>query len=163
MHYHQVVRKELGMSRGNAIELENKFDWSEDSVLLYTTHGCTVILQGEYEDIKDLYFVVLDFSGVRTIRGASTDCTPAFGIQPKNIGASFVAEIYESDWDNEAHLKYTYSGTPKSRELKHFVISNHDVFHEILGESFDERKVSQGNTEFEMIKSAYILSKAQIV
>ena len=56
------------MSNGIAIELKNEFDWVEDSVMIYTTHGCTLILQGKVSDESDDFFILLEFDDVRSVR-----------------------------------------------------------------------------------------------
>lgn len=149
------------MGKGVCLELKNNFAWSEDSVLLYTTHGCRVILQslkaGEFNG-----FIILNFKGVSCVRSAATDCSPAFDVKPDKAGVSYVA-ILDSNWDDEAHEKYTYIGTPKYLERKHFVVTNHDVFHEILGESFEEIFISKKDERYDFIESLYLYSSAKIV
>ncbi len=151
------------MSNGYAVELKAKFDWNEDSVLVFTTHGCTVIQQGKVEEGEVPFFILLKFNGTKCVRGASTDCSPDFGIHPETRGASSISVLTDTEWDEDAHNEYTYIGTPKDTVRKHYVVSNHDVFHEILAESFTETKVTHGDPNFESIKSFYLFSNAQIV
>ena len=91
------------MSKGYAIGLSNKFDWNEDSVLMYTTHRCLVILQGQYKIENDVYFVLLNFEGAKSATSASTDCSPSVGIYPENSDVSFICVLTGSNWDNESH------------------------------------------------------------
>ncbi len=151
------------MSNGIAIELKNKFAFTEDSVLIYTTHGCTIILQGDVDDDENHYFITLEFSDVISVRSAATDCSPAFNVDSKKIGVSFVAELNKSQWDDEAHQAYTYTGTTKITNRKHFVVTNHDIFHEVLGKSFVEKKISRTSKEYQPIRSIYLYAKAQIL
>ncbi|RBP44678.1 hypothetical protein [Arenicella xantha] len=151
------------MSNGIAINLENKFAFNEDSVLIYTTHGCKVILQGDVDDGDNHYFIILEFFDVISVRSAATDCTPAFNIDSKKVGVSFVAELTNSQWDDEAHLSYTYTGTKKITNRKHFVVTNHDVFHEVLGKSFVEQKISRTSKDYQNIRLIYLYAKAQIL
>lgn len=151
------------MSSGYAIELKNNYAWSEDSVLLFTTHGCQIILLGDYESEQDAYFLLIDFNDAKCVKSASTDLCPDMLIEPENIGAKYISVLTDSNWDDEAHQMYCYKGTPKNTIRKHFVLSNHDVFHEVLAKSFTETKITNDESLFEKIKSCYLLSKAQLI
>ena len=149
------------MANGYAIELENDFEWNEDSVLQFTTHDCFVVLLGKSEEEQS--YILLEFHNALTARTASTDCSPDIGIHSEVPGKSSISVLTNSDWDNEAHKKYTYSGTPKRRSRKHYVVSNHDLFHEILAESFSERKVALGDPGFEQIEAIFQCSRLSTV
>ena len=151
------------MSKGYAVELNNKFAWTEDSVLVFTTHGCLIILLGEYRDDLEAYFVLLDFKSAQCVRSASTDCSPSVDIYSDNKEASYISVLTDTNWEEEAHSNYAYSGTPKLTERKHYIVSNHDIFHEILAESFSENKISIEDPMYENVRSYFLLSKAQII
>jgi hypothetical protein len=142
------------MQKGIAVSLKYQHDHIEDSVLIYNPHECIVYLVAE-EIEHENSFVKLEFSRARSIRSARTDCSPAVGIYPEKVGESFIVELTESKWPLEAHNLYSYSGTKYQPNMRHFVVSNHDIFHEILAESFTEKLVSQGNPEHEHIKSYF--------
>ena len=149
------------MSEGHAIPLQHQFDWNEDSVLVFTTHGCSVILQAVLPD-EASGFIILEFEGALCVRSASTDCSPVTGINRPSDASSWVTVLDTSNWDDEAHRAYRYIGTPKSIQRRHFVVSNHDVFHEILAESFSEHLVEATSQDYEKIKATYLLAGGQL-
>ena len=139
------------MPSGIAITLQYQHDHIEDSILVYSSQECSVFLLADTEsDVTS--FVKLKFEGARCVRSARTDCSPAIGIYPKDSGASFIVELTDSKWPVEAHNSYTYAGSPLKPRGRHFVVSNHDVFHEILAESFVEHLVEQGDVEYENVE-----------
>ena len=77
------------------------------------------------------------------------------GIYPSNPGHSFLVELTDSTWPIEAHNAYTYASSPLKPGGRHFVVSNHDVFHEILAESFEESLIVPGDAEYECIKEYF--------
>lgn len=142
------------MKSGIAITLKYQHDHIEDAVLVYSSHECFVFLLAEGEQAPPS-FVKLQFEDARCVRSASTDCSPAMGIYPSNPAESFLVELTDSKWPIEAHNAYTYAGSSLKPRGRHFVVSNHDVFHEILAESFTESLISQGNAEYEYIKKYF--------
>jgi hypothetical protein len=142
------------MKSGIAITLKYQHDHIEDAVLVYSSHECAVYLLAEGEPAQPS-FVKLQFEDARCVRSACTDCTPAMGIYPSNPGESFLVELTDSKWPIEAHNAYTYAGSSLKPRGRHFVVSNHDVFHEILAESFSESLVAQGDAEYEYIKKYF--------
>lgn len=139
------------MQAGTAITLKYQHDYIEDSVLIYTCEECAVYLLSDEKDS----FVKLKFNKARCIRSARTDCSPAIGIYPKESGVSFIVELTKSNWPVEAHNSYTYSGSKLKPRGRHFVVTNHDIFHEILAESFTEHKIEPNDLEFNVIKSYF--------
>ncbi len=97
----------------------------------------------------------LTFEGTMCVRSARTDCTPAIGIYPEKAGASFIVELTESQWSIEAHKAYVYATSPLEPRGRHFVVSNHDVFHEILADSFTEGIVSPGDSRYEFVTQLF--------
>jgi hypothetical protein len=144
------------MQSGIAIALKFKHDHIEDSVLIYNCEECTVYLIAESKESVES-FVKLSFERARCVRSACTDCSPAIGIYPKESGSSFIVELTESNWAVEAHKAYTYAGSQLKPRGRHYVVTNHDIFHEILAESFIESLVEAGSKEYEAIK--YYFSK----
>lgn len=135
------------MADGKAHVLNNKFAYNEDSILIHGPSACSVFLISE--ESPTTKYIEIRFNSARCARSASTDCTPAIGIYPEsNEPVSFVAELTSSKWIPEAHKSYTYGGTAPWEEYKHYVISNHDVFHEIIAESFEEYAVLENNPIF---------------
>lgn len=142
------------MNSGTAITLTYQHDHIEDAVLIYSSQECSVFLLIESEQTTPS-FVKLKFERARCVRSARTDCSPAIGIYPSNPGNSFLVELKDSKWAIEAHNAYTYANSPLKPRGRHFVVSNHDVFHEILAESFEESLVVSGDTEYECIKKYF--------
>ena len=142
------------MKSGIAITLQYQHDHIEDAVLIYSSQECSVFLLAEGEQTTPS-FVKLKFEGARCVRSASTDCSPAIGIYPSNPGDNFLVELTDSKWPIEAHNAYTYANSPLKPRGRHFVVSNHDVFHEILAESFEESLIVSGNAEYECIKKYF--------
>jgi hypothetical protein len=142
------------MKSGKAITLKYQHDHIENAVLVYADHQCSIFLLLEGEQAAPS-FVKLQFEGARCIRSARTDCSPAMGIYPKDLGKSFLVELTDSTWPIEAHNAYTYAGSSLKPRGRHFVVSNHDVFHEILAESFSESLVVHGDAEYEYIKKYF--------
>jgi hypothetical protein len=145
---------ELQMKSGAAITLQYQHEHIEDAVLIYSSQECSVFLLAEGEQTTPS-FVKLKFEGARCVRSASTDCSPAIGIYPSNPGDSFLVELTDSKWPIEAHNTYTYANSPLKPRGRHFVVSNHDVFHEILAESFEESLIVSGDAEYECIKKYF--------
>ena len=142
------------MKSGTAITLKYQHHHIEDAVLVYSSQECSVFLLAESEQAAPS-FVKIQFEGARCVRSARTDCSPAIGIYPSNLGESFLVELTDSKWPIEAHNAYTYAGSPLKPRGRHFVVSNHDVFHEILAESFSESLIAQGEAEYEFIKKYF--------
>jgi hypothetical protein len=134
--------------------LKHQHSHIEDAVLVYTTHSCVVYLLAESEAAEPS-FVKLKFDGARCVRSAATDCSPAIGIYPSESGVSFIVELTDSKWQLEAHDAYRYAGSPLKPRGRHYVVSNHDVFHEILADSFSESMVLQGGSEYDFIKTYF--------
>jgi hypothetical protein len=150
------------MKKGYAVELKNKFAWAEDSVMIFTTHGWQVILLGEYDDDSEPFFILLDFQGAMCTRSASTDCCPDMHICGENFDASYISVLTESSWNEDAHKKYRYRGTPNDIVRLHYVISNHDVFHEVLAKSFTETRITKIDENYNTVKSCFLFSRAQL-
>ena len=139
------------MRSGIAISLKYQHDHIEDAILVYTSQYCVVYLIAEGEAIERS-FVKLEFDRARCARSARTDCSPAIGIYPNEPGRSFLVELTDSKWAVEAHEAYTYVGSSLKPHRRHFVVSNHDVFHEILADSFSETLVAPGDTDYEVAR-----------
>lgn len=133
------------MSSGNAITLNYQHDYIEDSVLIYSCDECAVYLVADNEKYNGA-FVKLSFERART------DCSPAIGIYPKQSGVSFIVELTESKWALEAHKAYVYAGTELRPGARHYVVTNHDIFHEILAKSFTESLIEPSGKEYESVK-----------
>ena len=142
------------MKSGIAVTLNYQHDYIEDSVLIYSCEECSVYLIADEKDYPES-FVKLNFERARCVRSARTDCSPAIGIYPKESSASFIVELTESKWAAEAHKAYTYSGSTLKPRGRHFVVTNHDVFHEILAESFTESIISPSTPEHSAIKKYF--------
>lgn len=143
------------MRVGVAIPLKYQNDHIEDAVLVYTSHSCVVYLAQQTEGSAPS-FVKLEFERARCVRSARTDLSPALGIYPLDPQKSFLVELTDSNWANEAHRAFTYDGSTLKPHGRHFVLSNHDVFHEILADSFSESLVLKGETEHEFIKNYFV-------
>src|SRR5690554_4959297 len=128
------------MRSGVAIVLRNLHHHIEDAVLVYTSQECVVYLLADSEGITPSFVKIL-FKGARSVRSARTDCSPAVGIYPLEPGTSFIVEMTDSQWPVEAHKAYTYAGSPLKPRGRHYVVSNHDVFHEVLADCFSEELV----------------------
>ena len=142
------------MNAGNAIELKYQHDHIEDCVLVYSTQECLLYLLCKNTH-SEPSFIKIEFQETICVRSASTDCSPAIGIYPKNPSKSFLVELTESNWATEAHKKYTYADSPLKPRGRHFVVSNHDIFHEILAESFSESLIEKEALEYEFIKKFF--------
>ena len=139
------------MQKGNAITLKYQHDHIEDAVIIYQSGKCIVYLVADEAEHPDA-FVKLEFERAQCIRSAATDCSPAIGIYPEKMGVSFIVELTNSNWPVEANQKYTYAGSGLKPREHHYVVSNHDVFHEILANSFSESLVEQGSPEYGVVK-----------
>ncbi len=144
------------MQKGIAISLRYQHDHIEDAVLVYAPHECFVYLVAEEPEYENS-FVKLEFLRAKSVRSARTECSPAIGINPKELGSSYIVELTESQWPLEAHKSYSYAGTKYESNMRHFVVANHDIFHEILAESFTEKLVIFGEPEHDIIKSHFSL------
>lgn len=136
------------MQSGNAITLEYQHDHIEDSVLIFSCEKCSVYLVAAGKKHAGS-FIKLEFERVQCVRSARTDCSLAMGIYPKEAGASFIVELTESKWPVEAHELYVYADSSIKPRGRHYVVSNHDIFHEILAESFSESIVKPGDPEYD--------------
>ncbi|MEG0936483.1 MAG: hypothetical protein RSE32_13160 [Comamonas sp.] len=139
------------MHSGIAIPLKYRHNHIEDAALLYTSIYCIVYLLAE-SIAEAPSFVKLQFEGARCVRSARTDCSPAIGIYPSDPEASFIVELNNSNWPTEAHKSYTYQNSALKPRGKHYVVSNHDVFHEILADTFSESLITEGCAEYEFVK-----------
>ncbi|AEF99409.1 hypothetical protein [Methylomonas methanica] len=139
-----------------AITLKYHHDHIEDSVVIFSCEKCLIYLVAE-EKQYPAAFVKLEFEGVQCVRSARTDCSPAIGIYPKESGASFIVELTESKWPMEAHKSYVYAGSQIKPRGHHYIVTNHDIFHEILADSFNESLVQQGGNEYDFIKSQFVV------
>lgn len=142
------------MQSGTGITLKFSYDYIEDSVLVHNCQDCFVYLIADQIAHKDS-FVKLKFRGTICVRSARTDCSPAIGIYPKKSGVSSIVELKDSKWPKEAHALYTYSDSRLKPRGRHFVITNHDIFHEILAESFTESLIHPGDSEYDFIKQHF--------
>ena len=142
------------MASGKAITLKYQHEHLEDSVLVYSCAECSVYLIAS-TDGAHRSFVKLTFQGVQCVRSASTDCTPAMGIFPEPPGASFIAEITDTRWPEEARKAYVYATSSRAPSGRHFVVSNHDIFHEILAESFTESLVGPSDAGYHEISGHF--------
>lgn len=139
------------MRLGIAITLKYQHDHIEDAVLVYSSRECTVYLVGE-GDQEEPSIIKLTFKDARCVRSARTDLSPAIGIYPSQPADSFLVELTPSQWAIDAHNAYTYAGSSLQPRGRHFVISNHDVFHEVLAESFEESLITPGDAGYEVIR-----------
>lgn len=139
------------MQSGVALTLKYNHDYIEDSVIVFSCNRCSIYLRAEVKQFPSS-FVKLQFDGVQCSRSARTDCSPAIKVCSKEPGASFIVELIESNWPAEANKSYVYAGSSVKREYRHFVITNHDIFHEVLAETFTESIVQQGDLEYEFVK-----------
>ena len=143
------------MRSGIAISLKYRHSHIEDGVLVYTSHICAIYLLAESEGIAPS-FVRLQFDSARCVRSARTDCSPAIGIYPPESGVSFIVELTDSKWPIEAHEFYTYAGSILKPRGRHYVVSNHDLFYEILADSFSESLVEQDDADYDFIKKYFV-------
>jgi len=139
------------MPSGIAITLKYQHDYIEDSILLYSCDRCTIYLVADEHEYPSS-FIKLEFERVQCVRSARTDCSPAIGIYPEESGVSFIVELTESKWPVEARKLYVYADSPIKPKGRHFVITNHDIFHEILAESFSESIINEGDPEYDFAK-----------
>lgn len=144
------------MASGKAITLKFNHNYIEDSVLVFSCGECSVFLIHEFSSNQPT-FVELRFQSVMCVRSARTDCTPAMGIYPEQSGVSFIVELTDSPWAVEAHKAYVYPRSSLTPSGRHFVVSNHDIFHEVLAESFTESLVRPGDSNYEFAKSLFAL------
>jgi hypothetical protein len=142
------------VSKGQAIPLNYQHDHIEDSVLVFSCEQCSVFLIQD-ATVDSPTYVELRFDGTRCVRSARTDCTPAIGIYPDQAGISFIVELTESQWPIEAHKAYVYATSPLKPRGRHFVVSNHDVFHEILADSFTETIVRLGDSRYDFVRQLF--------
>lgn len=138
------------MPKGQAIPLKYQHDHIEDSVLVFSCGQCSVFLIQD-ATVDSPTYVELTFDRTVCVRSARTDCTPAMGIYPDQAGASFIVELTESQWPIEAHRTYVYATSPLKPRGRHFVVSNHDIFHEILAESFTEAILRPGDSRYDLV------------
>lgn len=140
------------MPSGKAITLKYLYDHIEDSVLIFSCEKCSVYLVADEKQYADS-LVKLEFKGVQCVRSVRTDCSPVVGIYPKEFGVSYIVELTESKWPVEAHQLYVYAEASIEPRGRHFVVSNHDIFHEILAESFTETIIQPDDNEYDVVKS----------
>lgn len=142
------------MHSGIAISLKYQHNHIEDSVLVYSCDKCTIYLVAN-EEMHPSSFVKLEFKQVQCVRSARTDCSPAIGIYSEKPGASYIVELTQSTWPVDAHKSYVYAGSLIQPGGHHFVVTNHDIFHEILAESFVETLLEPNNKEYHLAKSLF--------
>jgi hypothetical protein len=140
--------------KGRAIPLKYKHDYIEDSILVFSCEKCSVFLIQD-ATVDSPTYVELRFDGTMCVRSARTDCTPAIGIYPDQAGASFIVELTGSQWPIEAHKAYVYATSPLKPRGRHFVVSNHDIFHEILADSFTEAIVRPGDSRYALVSQLF--------
>jgi len=140
--------------KGRAIPLQYQHDHIEDSILVFSCEQCSVFLIQD-ATVDSPTYVELRFDRTKCVRSARTDCTPAIGIYPDQAGASFIVELTESQWPLEAHKAYVYETSPLKPSGRHFVVSNHDVFHEILADSFTETIVRPGDSRYNFVRQLF--------
>jgi len=140
--------------KGQAILLRYQHDHIEDSVLVFSCEQCSVFLVQD-ATVDSPTYVELRFARTKCVRSARTDCTPAIGIYPDQEGASFIVELTDSQWPIEAHRAYVYATSPLKPCGRHFVISHHDVFHEILADSFTETLVRPGDSRYTFVRQLF--------
>lgn len=146
--------EELRLATGKAITLKSQHDHIEDSVLVFSCRECSVFLIQDLNSSQPT-FVELKFHKAICVRSARTDCTPAIGIYPEQAGVSFIVEITDSQWAVEAHKAYVYATSTLKPSGRHFVVSNHDVFHEILAESFTESLVGPEDSQYDIVRGLF--------
>ena len=139
------------MHSGTAINLKYQHDHIEDSVLVYSPSECVIYLIANEKEHPGS-FVKLSFEGARCIRSTRTDCSPAIGIYPKEAGICFVVELTSSQWPGEAYKSFTYANSGLKPRGRHFVVSNNDIFHEVLADSFEESIVIPSSEEHERVR-----------
>ena len=142
------------MVAGKAITLKYQHDHLEDSVLVYSCSECSVYLVAALEG-DQLTFVKLKFQDVQCVRSARTDCTPAMGIYPETPGASYIAEITDTRWPLEARKAYVYATSSQAPTGRHFVVSNHDIFYEVLAESCSESLVKPSGGGYQAVSGLF--------
>jgi hypothetical protein len=143
------------MNKGIAVSLRYKHDYTEDAVLIYNPRECIVYLFAK-EPEHENSFVKLEFSSAKCIQSARSEaCSAAKGIYPAELGSSFIVELTDSKWSLEANKLYARYGSSAYLFLRHFVLANHDIFHEILAESFTEKLIVHGEPEYEGIKKYF--------
>lgn len=145
------------MQSGTAILLKYLYSYNENSVLIYSCDKCTVYLIVDAE-VHSSSFIKLEFDKVQCVRSARTDCSPAIGIYPKVAGASFIVELTQSRWPIDAHKSYIYAGSSRQPHGRHYVVTNHDIFHEVLAESFEESIIHQNDKEYDSVKTLFSLA-----
>jgi hypothetical protein len=89
------------------------------------------------------------------IRSARTDCSPAIGIYPEEAGACFLVELTNSQLPGEAHELYTYANSGLKPRGRHFMVTNHDIPHEVLADSFKESIITKNSKEYESVKNYF--------
>ena len=139
---------------GIAITLQNQYDYNEDAVLILSDHKCSVYLLAD-SNLEDESYIQLGFQGVQCSRSARTECTPAMGIYPKTPSDSCIVELTKTNWSAEVREKYVYATSSIEPRGKHYVVSNHDVFHEVLADSFSEKLIKKGDENYDFIKSLF--------
>jgi hypothetical protein len=139
------------MSLGKAIPLKYKHDHIEDGVLVYSSQECSVYFLSSAES-AEISLIRLQFEDACCVRSVRTEFSPAMGIYPADHEASFIVELTDSNWAVEAHEAYTYRGSTLKPRGRHFVVSNHDLLHEILAESFTETLLENGSVEYDFAK-----------
>jgi len=144
------------MPKGQAITLKYQHDWNEDAVLSFSCNKCSVYFIQDVDSSQPT-FIELRFHKTQTVRSARTDCTPAIGIYPEDLNACFIVELTDSTWPTEARKAYIYADSPIKPSGRHFVVSNHDIFHEILAESFTELLLKPGDSGYEFAKTLFNL------
>lgn len=142
------------MHSGTAISLKYQHDHIEDSVLFYSPSECVIYLIANEQEHPNS-FVKLRFESARCTRSARTDCSPAIGIYPEEADACFIVELTDSQWPSEAHKLYTYANSGLKPRGRHFVVTNHDIFHEVLADSFEESIITSGSEEHERVKNHF--------
>ncbi|MFO1094020.1 MAG: hypothetical protein U0992_12020 [Planctomycetaceae bacterium] len=149
---------EASVPIGRAIPLKYRHDYIEDAVLVFSCGECSVFLIQDAK-VESPTYVELVFQRAKCVRSARTDCTPAIGIYPDQVGSSFIVELTESQWPIEAHKAYVYATSPLKPSGRHFVVSNHDVFHEILAESFSEGIIGPGDSRYGFVTQLFNIQK----
>lgn len=139
------------LKTASAIDLQYQYKIVEDSVIIFDSEKCVVYLIAE-ESAHGKAIVKLEFIRAKCVRSARTDCAPGIEVKSKNSGNSFIVEIIDSSWPVEANDNYRYSSSAAQSYGKHFVVRCHDIFHEVLADSFEQSLVVLGEHEYEIAR-----------
>jgi hypothetical protein len=134
-----------------AIKLERWQSPVEDVLLLYSEGTCIVyfLIQSDTGDQLDECCIgKLQFFGAHAVRSFRTEVLPYYDHQ--HDYHSYILEVFQSPWRAEA-LVGIYSEQLKASLLaraRHFIVAGHDIYHEIVAESYNEQYITNNSEEF---------------